>query len=169
MVEAVAASKSERPNVIESKNKSCLFMFDEKHYLEHLFSAKDWLEDVVLSFGSNVKGRMASFRKLTNSKMKSAVLLSEVSMEIYFPIRGLQSKDNIWLLYNQIMAYHASDSQTTNVHFANGFIYKVPVNYRVIASQMKRCNLYKKQIENNKLHSLQKNSYIKNYLLTFPN
>lgn len=151
MVEAVAASKDERPFIIESKDKTSRFIFDAENQCEHNFSTLDWLEEVVMFFGSNVKGRMASFQKLTNTKKKSPVLLSELSMNIYFPIRGLMCKENTWVLYDSVRAYHAIGTQKTKVHFSNGLVYELPVNYRIIASQMKRCDLYNKRIYANKM------------------
>lgn len=159
MEEAVVASKHERPNVIVSNYKTSKFIFDENQQSEHKFSTLDWLEEVVLSFGSNVKGRIASFQNLTQTKQKSAVLLSELSMNIYFPVRGLNSQDNYWLFYNLIYAYHANGSDKTNIYFSNGLVYEVPVNYRVIASQMKRCDLYTKCLCTNKIPSTMKFTY----------
>ncbi len=159
MEEAVVASKQERPNVIESNDKTSKFIFDENQQSEHNFSTLVWLEEVVLSFGSNVKGRIASFQKLTKAKQKSAILLSESSMNIYFPVRGLNSQENYWLFYNSIYAYHANGSDKTNVYFSNGFIYEVPVNYRVIASQMKRCDLFNKCLNENKIRPTMKFTY----------
>ncbi len=151
MAEAVVASKHERPNVIESKYKTSIFIFDAEHKVEHSFTTLDWLEEIVLSFGSNLKGRMASFQELTNTKKKSAILISELSMNIYFPLRGLSSQENFWLLYDSIYAYHANGSYKTTIHFLNGLVYEAPVNYRIVASQMKRCELYCKLLIANKM------------------
>lgn len=159
MGKAVVASKEERPNVIESKYRTSNFIFDAEHNEQHPFATLDWLEEIVLSFGSNVKGRMASFQKLTNTKKKSAILLSELSMNIYFPVKGLSSSENYWLLYDCIYAYHANGSNKTNVHFSNGLVYEVPVNYRIIASQMKRCDLYNKCLYANKIRPTTKITY----------
>lgn len=102
-------------------------------------SALTLLNEMCLCHGSSVKGRIDAFKHYTNAKQKPAILISEITLQMYFPLQSSSHHENIWLAYNQIVSYHRKDVDHTEILFDSGFTYIVPFSYRVIQAQMNRC------------------------------
>ncbi len=149
MTNAVVANKYSRPFIIEENDLTCNFIYSKDQTQHHDFCVKDWFDYVCKEFGSSVEGRMKSFQAMTESKQKSAILVSEISHCIYFPIRGITQRNNVWVLYNSVMDFQSIGSKRTRLYFSKNLVYEVDVDYRTIKEQMNRCQKFDEMLSGN--------------------
>ena len=142
MMNAVAASKYDRPFIIETDGYTSTFIYSKTKKESKPFPAKEWFSSITKHFGSSMEGRIHSFRFLTNSKQKSAILISEISQCIYFPLKGNTSMKNVWILYHTVKDFRAFGNKKTLLFFKDDLVYETNVDYRTIKEQMKRCETY---------------------------
>ena len=102
----------------------------------------DLLDEWCLKSGSSFEGRKKSFQYLTKGRQKPAILISERTQEIFFPLYGLNSEFNIWLSYLEIFACHQVEYNQTEIQFNDGTKIIVDINRRTIQNQLKRCRTF---------------------------
>lgn len=101
-----------------------------------------WLSEKCLRGGSSLRGRTDAFCELLKVRQKPAVLISEVSGEIWFPTLSPKQADCVWIRYDEILDVKAHCPQSCEVIFFNGFRMQANVDARVIRQQMKRCRAF---------------------------
>lgn len=101
--------------------------------------ATDIINEWCLENGSTFEGRKKSFQHITKCTQKPAILISERSQAILFPLYGLKSEFNIWLSYQAIFAVHQAEYNQSKIVFTNDSALYVDNNRRTIQNQMKRC------------------------------
>ena len=106
---------------------------------EEINNSLQFLNDLCIKHGSTYKGRIDACKRLLNINQKVPLLISELTLEIWFPILSAKNKDNIWLNYNEILSYKAIDNNKTIIKFKNGYRYEIEYNSRIIKNQMMRC------------------------------
>ena len=110
-----------------------------KNRSEEVNNTLQFLNDLCIKHGSTYKGRIDACKSLLNINQKVPLLISELTLEIWFPILSSKNKDNIWLNYNEILSYKATQDNKTIFKFKNGYTYEIPFNSRIIKNQMMRC------------------------------
>ena len=100
------------------------------------------LNQRCLKHGSDINGRIASFRSLLGIKQKAAVLISEINDEIWFPTLSMKQKDCVWIRYDALMSVKAEKPNECDVISMKGFSYHLDTDRRVINEQMKRCRRF---------------------------
>lgn len=140
---------NEKLLLIEESYQTTKCIFETKALTYHV-SALEVLEDMCLKYGSTVKGRMDAFKKITNTKQKPAVLISESTMDLYFPLRSPTSKENTWVLFDAIISYHSFANKQTKLILQNQGEYIVPYDYRTVQNQILRCSQYIKKLMDTK-------------------
>ncbi len=103
------------------------------------------LERWCLNNGSSLAGRMQSFRFLTGTVQKPAVLVSERSQLLYFPLSGIRDPRCIWICFSAVLSWHSAGADTI-ICFFDGSEITVPVERRVVAGQIKRCGTFLERI-----------------------
>lgn len=98
-----------------------------------------FLNSLCLQNGSTAEGRKEAFRQLLHVRQKAAVLVSERTEELWFPIVSDTCSDCVWLRYDRILDIRQRGPYTTVVRFLSGYTADIPCNVRTIRSQMKRC------------------------------
>ena len=102
----------------------------------------NYLNDLCIKHGSNAEGRMTSFQNITGTRQKPAILISELSREIFFPTLSKDNDDCIWIEAKSIFKTKSIDDSHTCIQFMSGYQVIVDVNRRVIEKQRKRCKDY---------------------------
>lgn len=125
--------------LIRHDQSGALITFDDGSALINPQKPSAYLNLKCLHNGSDMKGRTGSFCYLLNVKQKPAVLISEVSGEIWFPTLSAKQKDCVWIRYDEILEVKALDPQACEVIFFSGLRIRLETDARVIRSQMKRC------------------------------
>ena len=101
-----------------------------------------WLDQMCIAHGSTYKGRVDAFRTLTDTVQKPAVLISEMTHQIFFPTVSSTSDDCVWLCADRIFSIHAKDAQHSLVLFMDGNKIELAVSRRTLMKQMKRCEMF---------------------------
>ena len=100
------------------------------------------LNRFCLQSGSSLSGRIESFCELLHVRQKAAVLISEKSGHMYFPLTGMKQPGCIWVSYNDLFRYRAMGPGRSVLVFADGTRQEVDCNIRVIRKQASRCEAY---------------------------
>lgn len=153
MEKAVVVNREARAYVLHQQYDKTIFTYPDRDE-EHTFTVLEWLNEVTIHYGSSVNGRIDAFHALTGSYQKAAILLSERSLDIYFPLRGLKAKENIWIYYNKLITFHSCGNKYTRLIFDKGLTYEVPFDYRTIKAQMHRCKIFIDALRDNYMVSI---------------
>ena len=102
----------------------------------------EFLNRLCLYSGSTLSGRTESFRYLTGSKQKPAVLISEHTQILFFPTMNAGHRECIWICYNEILDIHAEGPEHTRIRFLSADTAVIPFNYRIIRNRIKRCDQF---------------------------
>lgn len=129
------------PLVIYNHDDTCELAFDDRSLVYEESSALQYLESMCLMHGSSLQGRIDAFRYITHTSQKSAVMVSEISQDLYFPIISMHAKDCIWIHYNSIV-HVSGKTDHTDILFDKGISMNIPASLRTIKLQMKRCEEY---------------------------
>ena len=98
-----------------------------------------YFEDRCIEHLSTYEGRIKACKKALNISQKAPLLISELTMELWFPVLSDKKKENIWINYNEVLDFMSKSSCETLIIFKSGYKYIVPFNYRIIKNQMDRC------------------------------
>ncbi len=118
------------------KKTECLL--ENSEVIETDASPEKILEAMCLSCGSSLRGRRDAFRFLTGAVQKAAVLISERSQLIYFPLTGNRDPGQIWICYNDVLSCHSAPCGS-RIRFCSAAEVFIPCGMRVVGGQMKRC------------------------------
>ena len=100
---------------------------------------KNILESSCEYYGSSLKGRIISSRKIIKSSYRMPIIVSEKSNILLFPINGKNNKEQIWFNFLNIKSYE-KDQEFVNVTFNTGFSQKFMLSYAILNNQMLKCS-----------------------------
>lgn len=100
------------------------------------------LNRFCLRSGSSLSGRIESFCELLQVRQKAAVLISEKSGHMFFPLTGMKQPGCIWVSYNDLFHFRSNGPDRTILIFTDGTRQEVECNIRVIRKQANRCEAY---------------------------
>ena len=130
------------PVMIRQDRQTSTLIFADGSAETETRKAVSILEEKCLKHGSSLKGRIDSFRYLLHIVQKPAVLISEVSGEIWFPLISMNQPDCIWLRYDAVLDVKSSGDHQCEVLFFSGHRETLAFDPRVIRLQMKRCRQF---------------------------
>lgn len=136
---------NEYPLVILDSEEGSTFVFYSKS-LQKCIHPTEWLSEQCLKHGSSLEGRKTSFKTLTNTSQKPAILISEISELIYFPLKGDNNFNNIYVNYSELVDYNKKSNNITTIHFREGSQYDVPFDYRTVKKQIEHCVAFIKKL-----------------------
>ncbi len=73
-----------------------------------------------------------------NYYIKTPIVLSKSNMIIFFPTTSPNSKECIWISYNNIDRY-IKENEYTKIYFKGGKVLKISASYTTIDSQITKC------------------------------
>ncbi|MBR2991512.1 MAG: competence protein ComK [Solobacterium sp.] len=111
----------------------------------------DLIDRLCIRCGSTRKGRQEAFRALTGAVQKIPVLISEDG-PLLMPTLSPESGSCVWIAYDSVLRMKPEGDDMTNVLFLDGTSFKVNVNVRVLRSQAKRCELFRRLLNEFKEH-----------------
>lgn len=118
------------------KNRNNNLIYPDKKVILNL---KKYLKDECILNGSSFKGRIDSFKYLTDSKQKPCILISLEKKIMLMPIFSLKSETNYLINYFMIHKIVYKDYNCTMIEFINGDQVQIDVNNRIIKKQYDRC------------------------------
>ena len=98
---------------------------------------EDILNDSCIYYGSTLKGRIVSCKRLINTNYKVPILISEKNNLLFFYIKD---NDNVyWFNFLSIKSYHKVENKIL-VIFNNGQRLLLNVSYTIFHNQILRCS-----------------------------
>ena len=88
-------------------------------------------------FGSSLTDRVNMTKRLINIKSKSPIVIEESRNIIFFPLKSIREKCNIWISFNNLEKYVKSDYKTI-FYFKNNREVIIDFSYYIIDNQVTR-------------------------------
>ena len=88
-------------------------------------------------FGSSLTDRVNMTKRLINIKSKSPIVIEESRNIIFFPLKSIRDKCNIWISFNNLEKYVKSDYKTI-FYFKNKKEVIIDFSYYIIDNQVTR-------------------------------
>ena len=88
-------------------------------------------------FGSSLTDRVNMTKRLINIKSKSPIVIEESRNIIFFPLKSIREKCNIWISFNNLEKYIKSDYRTI-FYFKNKKEVTIDFSYYIIDNQVTR-------------------------------
>ena len=88
-------------------------------------------------FGSSLTDRVNMTKRLINIKSKSPIVIEESRNIIFFPLKSIREKCNIWISFNNLEKYVKSDYKTI-FYFKNKKEVIIDFSYYIIDNQVTR-------------------------------
>ena len=88
-------------------------------------------------FGSSLSDRVNMTKRLVNISSKSPVVIEESRNIIFFPLKSVRDKCNIWISFNNLEKYVKNDDKTTFI-FKNNKRVVIDFSYYIIDNQVTR-------------------------------
>ena len=88
-------------------------------------------------FGSSLTDRVNMTKRLINIKSKSPIIIEESRDIIFFPLKSIRDKCNIWISFNNLERYVKSDDKTI-FYFKNKKEVIIDFSYYIIDNQVTR-------------------------------
>ncbi len=139
--------------LVESIDHEHVRVMDEQRHEEILpVTLIQFFDDICIRHGSTLEGRTGCFAKTLGIRQKPAVLLSELTGQVFFPTESMRNEHCALFSYQHIFRVKRVNKEKTVVFFLNGYRYETSMDVRIIRKQMKRCRrfldiLYQHEIE----------------------
>ncbi len=88
-------------------------------------------------FGSSLNDRVNMTKRLININSKSPIIIEESRNIIFFPLKSIRDKCNIWISFNNLSKYVKSGDKTVFI-FNNGKEVIFEFSYYIIDNQVTR-------------------------------
>jgi len=105
-------------------------------------------------FGSTLNDKVKNTSRLINISSKTPIIIEESRNIIFFPLKSVREKNNIWISFNNLEEYVKKDENTL-FHFKNGKEIEVEFSYYIIDNQVTRSLMLDYEI-NKRRKSLEK-------------
>ena len=99
--------------------------------------SKKIIDNSCKYFGSCLNDRVNVTKRLINIKSKSPIIVEESRDIIFFPLKSIRDKCNIWISFNNLEKYVKSDDKTVFI-FKNGKEVIINFSYYIIDNQVTR-------------------------------
>ena len=102
-------------------NKTKIITFDNEFIVD--IDSKKIIDGSCRFFGSSLSDRVNMTKRLINIKIKSPIVIEESRKIIFFPLKSIRDKCNIWISFNNLEKFIKSDNETI-------FYFKISKNIR---------------------------------------
>ena len=99
--------------------------------------SKKIIDNSCKYFGSSLNERVNMTKRLINIKSKSPIIIEESRNIIFFPLKSIRDKCNIWISFNNLEKYVKSDDKTVFI-FNNKKEVIIDFSYYIIDNQVTR-------------------------------
>ena len=102
------------------------------------------INDSCSYYRFSLEYRLYESKEEFKKNYKLPIIIDNVQKIIFFPLKSITSKDNIWVSYNNITTFLRKKNNTLLI-FNDGSSIIVPVNYSIISSQISKCFILEKK------------------------
>ena len=99
--------------------------------------SKKIIDNSCKYFGSSLNDRVNMTKRLINIKSKSPIIIEESINIIFFPLKSIRDKCNIWISYNNLEKY-INNGDKTRFIFNNKKEVIIDFSYYIIDNQVTR-------------------------------
>lgn len=117
-------------------------------------NTKNIVDNSCKYFGSSLMERVNMTKRLVRISSKSPVIIEESKNIIFFPLKSVREKNNIWISFNNIKSYIKEDNKTLIIFNDNQQI-KLDFSYYIVDNQITRCMMLDYELKKRK-ETLQK-------------
>ena len=112
-------------------------------------NAKSIIENSCNYFGSSLSERVKATNRLVKLSSKTPIIIEESRSIIFFPLRSVREKNNIWISFNNLEEYTKSGEYTV-LKFKNKKKIKLKFSYYIIDNQVTRSLILDYEFQNRK-------------------
>ena len=110
-------------------------------------SSKKIIDDSCKFFGNTLQERCNMTKRLINIKSKSPIIIEESRNIIFFPLKSVREKCNIWISFNNLEKYIKQDEKTVFI-FKNKKEVILDFSYYIIDNQVTRSLMLDYELKN---------------------
>lgn len=99
--------------------------------------SKQIIDNSCKFFGNTLNDRVKTTNRLINISSKSPVIIEESRNIIFFPLKSVREKNNIWISFNNLDKYEKND-EFTILFFKCGKNISIKFSYYIIDNQVTR-------------------------------
>lgn len=100
-------------------------------------NSKKIIDNSCKYFGSSLTDRVNMTKRLINISSKSPIVIEDSRNIIFFPLKSVRDKNNIWISFNNLEKYMKSDDKTI-FYFKNNKQVVIDFSYYIIDNQVTR-------------------------------
>ena len=115
--------------------KTKIITMDNEFILD--IDSKKIIDNSCKFFGSSLNDRVNMTKRLINIKSKSPIIIEESRDIIFFPLKSIRDKCNIWISFNNLEKYNKSSDKTV-FYFKNNKQVVIDFSYYIIDNQVTR-------------------------------
>lgn len=117
-------------------------------------NSKKIIDNSCKYFGGSLIDRVNMTKRLINVKTKSPIIIEESRNIIFFPLKSVREKNNIWISFNNLEKYIKQDDKTLFI-FKNKKEVVLDFSYYIIDNQVTRSLMLDYELKNRR-ESLEK-------------
>jgi len=111
------------------------------------YNSKKIIDNSCNFFGSSLIERCNMTKRLINVKSKTPIIIEESRNIIFFPLKSVREKCNIWISFNNLEKYIKKDNKTIFV-FKNKKEIILDFSYYIIDNQVTRSLMLDYEVKN---------------------
>ena len=118
-----------------SDDKTKVITLDNEFIID--IDSKKIVDNSCKYFGSSLNDRVNMTKRLINIKSKSPIIIEESRNIIFFPLKSIRDKCNIWISFNNLERYVKLEDKTM-FYFKNQKEVIIDFSYYIIDNQVTR-------------------------------
>ena len=115
--------------------KTKIITMDNEFVLD--IDSKKIIDNSCKFFGSSLNDRVNMTKRLINIKSKSPIIIEESRDIIFFPLKSIRDKCNIWISFNNLEKFVKSGDKTI-FYFKGNKQVEIDFSYYIIDNQVTR-------------------------------
>lgn len=116
-------------------NNTKVVTFDSEFIINE--SSKRIIDNSCKYFGSSLTERVNMTKRLVNINSKTPIIIEDSRNILFFPLRSIREKNNIWISFNNLEKFVKSNNKTIFT-FKNNKQVCVDFSYYIIDNQVTR-------------------------------
>ena len=101
------------------------------------YSVNKIIDESCKYFGSTLYDRTKATSRIINITSKCPIVIEDSRNIIFFPLKSIREKENIWISFNHLSKYEKNDKKTI-LYFSNNKQVEIDISYYIIDNQVTR-------------------------------
>lgn len=119
----------------QNDNLTKVMTVDEEYFVNK--SSRNIISNSCEFFGSSLNDRLNMTKRLINISLKSPIIIEESRNIIFFPLKSVREKVNIWISFNNLEKYEKNGKYTI-LYFKCGKTVSLNFSYYIVDNQVTR-------------------------------